>query len=398
MSLDASLTRPIARSPRDDASLAGRGDAAGAAKLGRLFQRYVVKPAHSSPAGTFWSLDRASRLVLARSLDLSTGYLESLPLSVRTRLNYLENLQEDYDAAEGALDEEIKALEKKYKPVFDKLTNLRKQVVSGNTEAPEEFKAEADAEGDESTETGEDVSGIPDFWLVALCNCELIEEMISQKDAEILAHLIDVRCEDILDDEGDEEGYKLTFEFAKNEYFGNKELTLRIDASTENGLMNVDALEGTKINWSSDAKNPTIKIMKKKQKPGGSKKPAIKREPVDSFFNLFTPPDLDIGDLDDKEAEEVQELIERTLAIGEFLREDLVPHAVRWFTGEAIEEDEDDDDSEEGNDSDEDSADDDDDDEDEDDYDEDDYDEDESDDDGPAKVPVDAENPECKQQ
>ncbi len=338
-----------------------------------------------------------SRLPLHGPLRPSTGYLESLPISVRTRLNYLENLQEDYDKAEDALNEEIKALEKKYKPVFDKLTDLRKQVVSGSVEAPEEFKAEADAEEDQSTEAGEDISGIPDFWLVALCNCELIEEMISQKDAEILTHLIDVRSEDILDEEGDEEGYKLTFEFEKNEYFGNKELTLRIDASTENGLMNVDALEGTKINWSSDAKNPTIKVMKKKQKPGGSKKPAMKREPVDSFFNLFSPPELDIGDLEDNEAEEVQELIERTLAIGEFLREDLVPHAVRWFTGEAIEEDEEEDDSE-GDDSDEDSEDDGDDDGDSDGDSEGDSDDDESDDDGPAKVPVDAENPECKQQ
>ena len=361
-----------------------------------MLQRYAVDPS-TLLIGPPGSLTRASRP--ARFSDLSIGYLESLPLSVRTRLNYLENLQEDYDTAEEALNEEIKALEKKYKPVFDKLTDLRKQVVSGNLEAPEEFKAEVDAEDGQNTETGEDVSGIPDFWLVALCNCELIEEMISQKDAEILGHLIDVRCEDILDEDGDEEGYKLTFEFSKNEYFGNKELTLRIDASTENGLMNVDALEGTKINWSSDAKNPTIKIMKKKQKPGGSKKPAIKKEPVDSFFSLFSPPELDIGELDDKEAEEVQELIERTLAIGEFLREDLVPHAVRWFTGEAIEDD--DDDSEEDNDDDDSEEGDDDSEEEDDDSEEEDDDseeEDESEDGAPAKVPVDAENPECKQQ
>ena len=342
------------------------------------------------------SLVEAMQHGLQNLVGMSSGYIESLPVAVRTRLNYLEDLQEDYDAAEEALNEEIKALERKYKPAFDKLTDLRRQVVSGKLEAPEEFKHEQE-EGDDPQED-EDVSGIPDFWLVALCNCELIEELISQKDAEILAHLVDLRCEDILDEDGDEMGYKLTFEFEKNEFFSNKELTLRIDASTENGMMNVDTLEGTKIKWNSDAKNPTIKIMKKKQKSGGSKKPALKKEPQESFFNLFSPPSLSMEDLDDDEAEEIQDLIERTLAVGEFLREDLIPHAVRWFTGEAIEDHEEVSDDEMSGEDDEET--------DEEESDEEESDEEESDeeesdeeesDEGPDKAPVDAENPECKQ-
>ena len=335
------------------------------------------------------SLIEAMQQGLQNLVGSSSGYIESLPASVRSRLDYLDNLQSDYDTAEEALNEEIKALEKKYKPVFDKLTDLRRQVVTGALEAPEEFKVEE--EGEEG-EQAEDVSGIPDFWLVALCNCELIEELISQKDAEILGSLVDVRCEDILDEDGDEEGYKLTFEFADQEFFSNKELTLKICASTENGMLNVDELEGTEIKWKSDAKNPTIKVMKKKQKPGAKGKPATKKEPVDSFFNLFSPPDItDMEDMDEEDAEEMQEVIEKTLAIGEFLREDLIPHAVHWFTGEAIgdddDEDDDDDDESDSGDDESDSG--------------DDESDEESDDDGEnpeAKVPVDAENPECKQQ
>ena len=340
------------------------------------------------------SLIEAMQQGLQNLVGSSSGYLESLPASVRSRLEYLDNLQGDYDTAEEALNEEIKALEKKYRPVFDKLTDLRRQVVTGALEAPEEFKVDEDGEGE--GEAAEEVSGIPDFWLVALCNCELIEELISQKDAEILGHLIDVRCEDIFDEDGDEEGYKLTFEFSSNEYFSNKELTLKINASTENGMLSVDELQGTKINWTSDAKNPTIKIMKKKQKAGSKAKPATKKEPVDSFFSLFTPPELEMEDMEDAEAEELQELIERTLAIGEFLREDLIPHAVHWFTGEAIQDEVDEDDSDDSDDSDDDDSEGDDD--DDDDSDDDSEDESDDDDDAPAKVPVDAENPECKQQ
>lgn len=332
---------------------------------------------------------------LENLVGMSSGYLESLPSCVRSRLAYLDKLQEDYDAAEDELNEEIKALEKKYKPVFDKLVDLRRRVVTGETDAPEEFKTDevVDVEQDGNGESAEneDVKGIPDFWLVALSNCQLLDEMIQQKDAEILGHLSDIRCEDIMDDAGDEEGYKLVFTFDDNEYFTNKELTLRIDASMDQGMMNVDTMEGTKILWKSDSKNPTIKVMKKKPKPGQqNKRPVVKKEKIDSFFNLFSPPDLEgLEGLDEEEAEEIQEVLERSLAIGELLREDIIPHAVHWFTGEACEDDSEDeedfsdedssDGESEGSDEDSDDASD-------------------ADGDAPAVKPVDADNPECKQQ
>lgn len=156
-------------------------------------------------------------------------------------------------------------------------------------------------------------------------------------------------------------------------------------------MMQVDELEGTKINWHSDSVNPTIKVMKKK-KSGQGKKPAIKKEKVESFFNIFSPPELeDIQDMEQEEAEAVQEEIEKILAIGESLREDIIPHAVNWFTGEAAQEESEDEDDYDDDDEDED---------DDDDLDE--YSEDDGgsgDDDGEWKAkPADLKDPECKQQ
>jgi nucleosome assembly protein 1-like 1 len=150
-------------------------------------------------------------------------------------------------------------------------------------------------------------------------------------------------------------------------------------------MMQVDRLEGTDIKWKSDSVNPTVKIMKKKAKAG--KKPAIKKEKTESFFNIFSPPILEeIEDMDEETAEETQEEIEKILAMGEILREDLVPNAVRWFTGDAAQDDDEDDDEDED---------------DEDDDDEmyaDEDDEDDDDDDKAVQPPLDAKEAECKQQ
>lgn len=57
----------------------------------------------------------------------------------------------------------------------------------------------------------------------------------------------------------------------------------------------------------------------------------------DSFFNFFSPPDVpdDEADLD----EETEALLAADFEIGHFFRERIVPKAVLYFTGEALEDD-----------------------------------------------------------
>jgi len=66
---------------------------------------------------------------------------------------------------------------------------------------------------------------------------------------------------------------------------------------------------------------------------------------TDSFFNFFDPPEMpeDEDDLD----EETEALLAVDFEIGHFFRERLIPKAVLFFTGEAIEEDSDDEDEDE---------------------------------------------------
>ncbi|KAE8715111.1 Nucleosome assembly protein 1-like 4 [Hibiscus syriacus] len=95
---------------------------------------------------------------------------------------------------------------------------------------------------------------------------------------------------------------------------------------------------GTKIEW-CPGKCLTQKVLKKKPKKGSKNaKPITKTENCESFFNFFNPPQIpdDDGDIDDELAEELQDRMEHDYNIGSEIRDKLIPHAVSWFTGEAV--------------------------------------------------------------
>jgi hypothetical protein len=55
---------------------------------------------------------------LAKMIGTSSGFLESLPMPIKKRIEYLQELESDYDKLEVELDKEIAALEAKYKALF----------------------------------------------------------------------------------------------------------------------------------------------------------------------------------------------------------------------------------------------------------------------------------------
>lgn len=60
--------------------------------------------------------------------------------------------------------------------------------------------------------------------------------------------------------------------------------------------------------------------------------------PCESFFNFFTPPSPPTGDEDDldEEADEISERLELDYGLGEEIKEKLIPRAIDWYTGEAL--------------------------------------------------------------
>lgn len=71
-----------------------------------------------------------------------------------------------------------------------------------------------------------------------------------------------------------------------------------------------------------------------------------KTVPTESFFNFFDPPKAPADD--DDAGSDIEERLELDYQLGEDIKEKLIPRAVDWFTGEALQFEELDDDLEEG--------------------------------------------------
>ncbi|GJP76088.1 hypothetical protein CLOP_g6471 [Closterium sp. NIES-67] len=291
---------------------------------------------------------------------MSQNFLATLSPAVRTRVTALQDIQKSHDELKEKFLEEKAALEAKYQKLYEPLYNQRLEIVAGDKE-PEGAEVPAAEEGAEVEK------GVPEFWLTAMKNNEILAEQITSRDEPALKYLKDIRWSQL----GEElKGFKLEFYFVSNPYFKNEVLTKSYFMIDEEEPI-LEKAEGTEIEWNA-GKNLTQKIMKKKPKKGAkSSKPITKTEPCESFFNFFSPPAVptEEEELDEEEAEELQEMMEQDYDVGSTLREKIIPHAVSWYTGEAADlEDLDDDEDDEDDDEDDEDEDEDEDDDDEDDH------------------------------
>lgn len=309
-----------------------------------------------------------------------SGYIESLPPAVRRRIKSLKKLQLETTKIEAKFYEEVHQLECKYHDHYTPLYEKRAQISKGTYEPTEvecdwpsededeeladEIKDKVKLDGEKKDEEKKDdeppPKGIPEFWLTIFKNVDMLQEMVQEHDEPVLAALTDVK---VTFSDGSNQsspmGFKLHFYFEPNEYFTNSELTKEYEmkcAPPEGDPFSFDGPEiyrckGCAINW-KQGKNLTVKTVKKKQKhkSKGNVRTITKQVKNDSFFNFFDPPPLP----EDPEAEvdaETQELLTADFEIGHYIRERIIPRAVLFFTGEALEEDDyDEEEEEEGSD------------------------------------------------
>ncbi|XP_010541072.1 PREDICTED: nucleosome assembly protein 1;2-like isoform X1 [Tarenaya hassleriana] len=277
--------------------------------------------------------------------------LENLTPKVRKRVEALREIQNQYDELEAKFLEERAALEAKYQKLYQPLYTKRYEIVNGVVEVevtPEEIKAE---QGEDKAAEAD--KGVPDFWLIALKNNDVITEEITERDEGALKYLKDIKWSRV----EEPKGFKLEFFFDQNPYFKNNVLTKTYHMIDEDEPILEKAM-GTDIEW-YPGKCLTQKILKKKPKKGSKNtKPITKTADCESFFNFFNPPEVpdDEEDLDDDMADELQSELEHDYDIGSTIKDKIIPHAVSWFTGEAVQvdeldmEDDDDDDIDEDDD------------------------------------------------
>uniref|UniRef100_A0A3B4DX53 Nucleosome assembly protein 1-like 4a n=1 Tax=Pygocentrus nattereri TaxID=42514 RepID=A0A3B4DX53_PYGNA len=292
------------------------------------------------------------------SITHTPSVMDSLPTSVKRRVNALKNLQVKSAHIEAKFYEEVHELERKYAALYQPLFDKRKEIVTGAVEpTDEECEWHSDHEEEELADelqkkasieepkeeaaAEENPKGIPEFWLTIFRSVDMLSDMLQEHDEPILRHLQDIKV--IFSGPDEPMSFTLEFHFEPNIYFKNTVLTKMYKMKSEpeaedpfsfEGPEIIDC-EGCEIDWYK-GKDVTVKTIKKKQKHKGRGivRTVTKQVPTDSFFNFFNP----------IKGTKLDEDSEFTLAtdfeIGHFFRERIVPRAVLYFTGEALEDDE----------------------------------------------------------
>jgi len=195
-------------------------------------------------------------------------------------------------------------------------------------------------------------------------------EFITPRDEDALKYLLDVKTKPLTT--ASDPSFILEFHFSENPYFEDKLLskTYHLQKNDAYGDIMFDRVEATEIKWKSE-KNLTVKKVTKQQggRRGGSRgkrggkfpqpsKAVVVEEPCESFFNFFAP-DAMFGVDEEVDEEDKETFLETDYEMGISVRDQIIPNAVLWFTGEMQEELEDheegeydDDDGEENEDSD----------------------------------------------
>eukprot|EP00392_Amoebophrya_sp_AT5.2_P019272 g20038.t1 len=230
-----------------------------------------------------------------------------------------------------------------------------------------------------------------DFWLHVLQSHPVLMEEIQEWDLPVLKHLIDIRAENLPDDEGlGAKGFKIIFEFSENDYLVNNVLTKTVrtefvSAHLTEVVCKQIAME-EELEWKV-GKDVTVHFVKGKppkknaKKKGADKKePAVKKEERPSFFRTFfrtidfddleslkdlltkalqdmgvdPEEELDPEDMEEAYEEAIEKVQDDAYEVAQVLRDNIIPHAVKFYTGDAMPQDDDEEDDDDSHDEDED--------------------------------------------
>jgi nucleosome assembly protein 1-like 1 len=136
---------------------------------------------------------------------------------------------------------------------------------------------------------------IPEYWLKAMKNCDVLKDEITNTDQDALKFLHNIH---VVDEEGTD-NFEIVMTFTENPFFKNKELTKRFILKDDFPVKS----EGTVIEW-EQGKDLTKKEIKKKQKnkKTGQSRVVSKIVDADSFFNFFGS--ITLSEAEDIEADE----------------------------------------------------------------------------------------------
>lgn len=294
---------------------------------------------------------------------------EELPDDVRRSVEALKGVQVAQDELTNKFKWEMQELEKKYNALQEPLYERRKAIISGAAAPTEdEIKkgVEKSQEEDEEYEVAK-VEGetgpaaIPSFWLTALRVHPGYAELITERDEGAIKYLTDIRIailplkddetalKDLIkvpDDCAKKPGFSLLFYFdaAQNPHFSDEILVktyFYLEKIGDMGDWVYDRAIGSTIHWKEDEMDLTREFEVKRQRNKSTNRTRLVRKalPTESFFNFFSPPAApeNPDEQTEEEIESIEEALQMDYQLGEELKDKVIPRAIDYFTGKALE-------------------------------------------------------------
>uniref|UniRef100_A0A672QXT2 Nucleosome assembly protein 1-like 4a n=1 Tax=Sinocyclocheilus grahami TaxID=75366 RepID=A0A672QXT2_SINGR len=248
-----------------------------------------------------------------------------LPKTVKRRVYALKRLQLQSANIEAKFYEEVHELERKYAGLYQPIFEKRRDIVAGAVEpTEEECEWQSDREEEDLAEDlqkkaaleekqadsagADDPKGIPEFWLTIFKRVDMLEEMLQEHDEPILKHLQDITVK--FSEPAQPMSFTLEFYFEPNSYFSNTVLTKVYKMKSEPDTADPFSFEGPEI---IDFFHSIIYS-------------------INFHWMLIVSVCVQDEDLDFTLGTDFE--------IGHFFRERVIPKAVLYFTGEALEDDE----------------------------------------------------------
>ncbi|OCB86124.1 NAP-domain-containing protein [Sanghuangporus baumii] len=296
----------------------------------------------------------------------SSGYIEGLPVEAKRSLAALHAVQSKYEDLQKEMKRELWEMEKKYfervKPLYERRANIISGSAAPTLEEIEAGEKQA-KEDDEDYEPLPKVEGkpesapIPDFWPTVLRRHPGVQELLSIRDLDALKFLKDVQLSYLGGASGNEGrenrmGFKLSFFFSPNEYFENelleKTYVYKPDIDWAGDYVYERAI-GTEIRWKED-KDLTKEVQTKTQRSKKTNRTRMVKKTVDaeSFFNFFSPPQppsdeaIENEEIDDDELSALEGALAIDFQLGDDFKDRIIPRAADYFTGKALEWEEED--------------------------------------------------------
>ncbi|UJR21246.1 hypothetical protein I4U23_024341 [Adineta vaga] len=260
--------------------------------------------------------------------------------SIQHRINALLNYQAEYFRLRVEFHRQLQQLQYTYNPQFEQILEQRRQIIDGLHES-----SHLESVSTENTSNNLINRGIPNFWLTILKNLDSYDYSIQSRDETCLKYLRDIRCH-LNPPTFQTTSFRLDFHFSPiNPFFTETILTksysIRFQCDDSYPYRSydgpeIDHCQGCTITWNPNH-NLTLRKRNKRQqnKISGEIRLIQVEESIRSFFHFFSPPIIPENGIHEMNDED-QILLEADFEFGLLLKQQILPKAVLYYTGEAL--------------------------------------------------------------